>query len=150
MKCMSKSLFFDLLQENLSQKERLDIERHIQECHACQTLYAELKNTWDTLGTWDVIPPQSKTIQNVMSAVSVTKWPMILKTAALLALALSLGVIAGILVSHTQQDSEQLAERQVDRTELLDSMGLVEWSVISATGLLETQNETPVEKKRAF
>jgi hypothetical protein len=146
MQCPQTGLILRLVAGELPSSEEESLLAHLADCPLCQSTLTQLRETWQVLGEWEVIPPQDR--QDAMlasaSALQAEKGtPLLqrmrqlgaLRIAASFALATGLGILAGRTVPIRGFHSGQTERVVPSDAEVAESLGISELGSGPATGL---------------
>jgi len=146
MQCPRTGLILRLVGVELSSWEEEDLRQHLTDCPACQATWNRLRETWQELGEWQVVPPRDR--QEAIVGAVTELMPergaglfqgigrgRILRIAASLALATGLGIAAGKVAPIPDSQSGQSEWPAPSDTDVAESLGITELGTGPATGL---------------
>ena len=148
MDCPKTELILRSVSGELPPEHGGELLRHLETCPACAEAHAELRNTWDALGDWQVDPVNIDLTEPVLarveadrvSAFPIARWlasvPVAIRAAACILLGVGMGMGAGRLVPvPTTTPDAALTAASVSTEDLAETLGLDRFAAGSATGL---------------
>jgi len=146
MQCPQTGVILRLVAGELASSREEELRQHLSGCPSCQSAWRELRDTWQALGEWEVVPPLGRQ-EVIVRAASDLKpesgagpfhgigWLRVLRIAASLALATGLGIAAGTVVPIPGSSSGPSAQATPSDADVAESLGITELAAEPATGL---------------
>jgi len=147
MKCPENIILIRWLAGELSASEQDRIKSHVEQCPACQSACADLKEAWNQLGEWKIDLPQVDLAGKILAeldSAALAQQPIdrswlhqqgLLHIAASIIVGLGLGIGAGYRVPTEKKRSDRNSIYAINDQQISEQLGLAIFGSDSATGL---------------